>query len=162
MRIKNLRDDPMAVSHSVRFKSKIFRMHRYMNNIDKIRGQMAFIEGNLTSAIDIMQRIHEIAIQGANGVYDQSQLAMMGEEVDQLLHELILIGNAKSEDGLSLFSGCSVLGPFLQDSHALLDVRVQDLKFDQDLAHIVRLIIDLQDRRLVLGDVGDHDRLRYV
>ena len=46
-----------------------------------------------------MQRINELAVQGANGIYNQEQLADMGKEVDQLLAQLIQIGNAKTEDG---------------------------------------------------------------
>jgi len=104
-RISRLRDDPIAASHSVRFQSEITRMQKYSDNIDKTKGRMDIAFGYFQSAVDIMQRINEIAVQGANGIYNQEQMAMMGAEVDQLLAELIEIGNAKTEDGLSLFAG---------------------------------------------------------
>ena len=58
--------------------------------------------------MDVLQRIRELGVQGANGIYDASQLAYMGEEVDQLLAELVTIGNARDESGNYLFSGTAV------------------------------------------------------
>jgi flagellar hook-associated protein 3 FlgL len=104
-RISKLRDDPLAAAHSVRFQSEITRMQKFSDNIMKTKGRMDIAYGYIQSAVDIMQRINEIAVQGANGIYSQEQMAMMGAEVDQLLAELIEIGNAKSEDGLSIFAG---------------------------------------------------------
>jgi len=104
-RIKNLRDDPLAAARSVRFQSEILRMKQYTENIDEARGKNAVVEGYLKEAVDIVQRIRELAVQGANGIYNKDQLNYMGEEVDQLLHELVLIANGKSGDGTTLFSG---------------------------------------------------------
>jgi len=44
-------------------------------------------------------------VQGANGVLDKNQMAYIGEEIDQLLGELLSIGNSKDESGNYLFSG---------------------------------------------------------
>lgn len=104
-RISKLRDDPLAAAHSVRYQSEIVRMQKFSDNIEKTRGRMDIAYGYIQSAVDIMQRINEISVQGANGVYSKEQMGMMGAEVDQLLAELIEIGNAKTEDGLSIFAG---------------------------------------------------------
>ncbi len=104
-RIIRLRDDPIAAAHSVRFQSEITRMERFSQNIERTKGRMDIAYGHFMSAVDVMQRINEIAVQGANGIYSQEQLADMGMEVDQLLAQLIEIGNTKKEDGLSLFAG---------------------------------------------------------
>jgi flagellar hook-associated protein 3 FlgL len=104
-KIKNLRDDPLAASRSIRYQSMIMRMRQYTDNVETIRGRNAQVEGYLNEAVDIMQRIRELTVQGANGIYKQEDLAYMGEEVDQLLHELIQIANARAGDGTTLFSG---------------------------------------------------------
>ncbi|HUV08051.1 MAG TPA: flagellar hook-associated protein 3, partial [Spirochaetia bacterium] len=104
-RIKQLRDDPLAASRAVRFQSGAVRMERYNQNIAQVRNHLAYTEGYVREATDILQRVNEIAVQGANGVWDKSQLSYMAQEVDQLLNELVQIGNAKSEVGDALFSG---------------------------------------------------------
>ncbi len=104
-RIKNLRDDPIAAGHSTRYKSKIVRLDRYMNNINAVRGEIALAEGNIRSAMDILQRVRELGVQGANGIYTKEQTAFMAQEINALLDELITLANARSGEGNYLFSG---------------------------------------------------------
>ena len=104
-RIQNLRDDPLAAARSVRYQSMIMRMRQYTDNVETVRGRNAQVEGYLNEAVDVLQRVRELAIQGSNGVYLKEELAYMGEEVDKLLHELVQIGNAQAGDGTTLFSG---------------------------------------------------------
>ncbi len=104
-RIKELRDDPIAASHSVRYKSHISRLKQFTENIGEIQSRSRIAEGYLQEAIGIMNRVNEIAVQGANGTYQKSDTMIMGDEVDQLLNELINISNAKTGDGTTVFSG---------------------------------------------------------
>jgi flagellar hook-associated protein 3 FlgL len=104
-RIKNLRDDPLGAGRAVRFDSGVRRMNRFDRNIEIVRGNLAVTEGYTREAIDILQRANEIAVQGANGIYSREQTAAMAEEVDQLLKELVQLGNARSEEGNTIFGG---------------------------------------------------------
>jgi flagellar hook-associated protein 3 FlgL len=104
-RIKDLRDDPLAASRSTRFQSEITRSERYAKNIETVRNTLATAEGGLRSAMDILQRIRELGVQGANGTLDKSQMGYIGEEVNQLLDELLSIANGKDQSGNSLFAG---------------------------------------------------------
>jgi flagellar hook-associated protein 3 FlgL len=104
-RINNLRDDPIAASRAVRFQSQLARTKQYTENVETLRGKNAFVEGYLREAVDIIHRIRELAVQGANGIYSKQDLAYMGEEVDQHLKELLHIANARYGDGTTLFSG---------------------------------------------------------
>jgi len=104
-RIRELRDDPLAAGHATRFQSKQARLERFSTNIASARGELALTEGNIRSAMDILQRVRELGVQGANGIYDRSQLAYMGEEVNQLLNEMVQLANARSGNGTYLFSG---------------------------------------------------------
>lgn len=104
-RIKNLRDDPLAAARSVRYQSMIMRMKQYADNVETVRGRNAVVEAYLTNAIDVLQRVRELAVNGANGIYKQEELAYMGEEVDQLLHTIVEIANKHAGDGTTLFSG---------------------------------------------------------
>ncbi len=104
-RLKNLRDDPVAAGHATRYQSKIVRLERFVDNISKIRGDLSLAEGNIRSGVDILQRIRELTVQGANGIYDDQQMAFMGEEVDQLLREMVEIANSVDGKGNFIFSG---------------------------------------------------------
>jgi flagellar hook-associated protein 3 FlgL len=104
-KIKDLRDDPMAASRSTRFQSEIARLDRYQKNIEGVRATLSSAETSLRSAMDILQRIRELAVEGANGTLDASQMGYIGDEVNQLLDELLTIANAKDQSGNSLFSG---------------------------------------------------------
>ena len=104
-RVKELRDDPIAAAHSTRYTSKIHRLTRFTRNIDTVRGDLRIAEGYMTSANDILHRVREIAIQGANGVYTPQEQAYMAEEVNELLNELVEVANARNGDGAAIFAG---------------------------------------------------------
>ena len=55
--------------------------------------------------MDILQRVRELGVQGSNGTLDKAQMGYMGQEVDQLLGELLTIANTKDQNGNYLFSG---------------------------------------------------------
>ena len=104
-RINDLRDDPLAAARATRFQSEITRMDRYSKNIESVRNTLSSAEGNLQSANDILQRVRDLAVQGANGTLDKSQMGYIGDEVNQLLDELLTIANSKDQSGNSLFAG---------------------------------------------------------
>ncbi len=104
-KIQNLRDDPIGAAHAVRFESKITRLDRYQKNVNTVIDNNNYADGYLKSATDVMQRIRELAVEGANGTYTTSDRQKMGEEVNQLLNELIQIANSQSPDGNSMFAG---------------------------------------------------------
>ncbi len=104
-RIHNLRDDPLAASRASRFQSEIMRSDRYGKNIEAVQNTLTTAEGELRSAMDVLQRIRELGVQGANGTLDKAQMGYIAREVDQLLGELLTIGNTKDQNGNYLFSG---------------------------------------------------------
>jgi len=107
-RIKDLRDDPLAASRSTRFQSEAMRMQRYEKNIEDVRATLSSLEGNLRNAMDILQRVRELGVEGANGTLDKSQMGYIGDEVNQLLNELLVIANSKDQNGNSLFAGTNL------------------------------------------------------
>ena len=104
-RIGNLRDDPVAASHSVRYQSLLERLNRYTKNVGVMQGNYRLTEDYLRSANDLVHRVRELAIQGANGTYSKDQKQMMAVEINQFLNELVEVANARSADGQALFSG---------------------------------------------------------
>lgn len=104
-RIQNLREDPIGAAHATRFESRLTRLKRYEKNVNWVIDRNNYADGYLKSATDIMQRIRNLAVQGANGTYTKPDLRKMGQEVNQLLNQLIQLANAHSPDGNMLFAG---------------------------------------------------------
>ncbi len=104
-KIKDLRDDPIAAAHSTRYQSKLVRLERYSRNIDDVKAGLSDAEVKVRDTVDRLQRVRELAVQGANGVYTKSDMADMGKEVDELLEELVSLANSRNGLGNALFGG---------------------------------------------------------
>ncbi len=104
-RIQNLRDDPLGAGRLVRYQSYNTRVGQFEKNAQTLVDQFSVTEGYVDHSLQVMQRIRELAITGANGVYSKDDMANMAAEVNELLNELVSSANAVSPDGLSLFAG---------------------------------------------------------
>lgn len=104
-RIQSLRDDPIAAGHLVRYQSYLGRVKQFEKNALTLSDQFQVREGYMTDSLDIMQRVRELAVTGANGIYNKEDMSNMATEVDELLKDLIQNANAVSADGNSIFAG---------------------------------------------------------
>jgi len=104
-RITQLRDDPMAASHAVRYESYLARLERFENNALYAKDHFNQIDIYLQRSVDVMQRLRELAVTGANGIYSKDDTRNMGIEVNELLKELVAISNTVGPDGKQLFAG---------------------------------------------------------
>ena len=104
-KIQQLRDDPIAAGHLVRYQSYLNRVNQFEKNALTLSDEFSFREGYMTDSLDIMQRVREIAVTGANGIYTKEDMANMATEVDELLKALVQNANAVDADGNSVFAG---------------------------------------------------------
>ncbi|HOV15643.1 MAG TPA: flagellar hook-associated protein 3, partial [Spirochaetota bacterium] len=80
------------------------KIDQYQRNIQDAEGERGLVESKLSSTIEILQRVRELAVQGANGIYTDEDRKKMAVEVDQLLRDVVLNANSKFK-GDFLFSG---------------------------------------------------------
>jgi flagellar hook-associated protein 3 FlgL len=104
-KLHELRDDPLAVSHAVRYESYLARLNRFEQNNLYARDHFNHIDGYLQQANSVLQRIREISVQGATGTYAKEDLRNMAVEINELLKELVSVSNALGPDGKYLFAG---------------------------------------------------------
>ena len=104
-RIHELRDDPIAAGHLVRYQSFLSRVENFEKNALTLSDRFVLREGYMNNSLDVMQRVREIAVTGANGIYTKDDMRDMAMEVDELLKELVQNANAVSSDGNSIFAG---------------------------------------------------------
>lgn len=103
--IGSLRDDPIAAGHLVRYQSYLGRVNQFEKNAQTLVDQFQVREGYMNQNLQIMQRVRELAVTGANGTYTPDDLKNMAVEVNELLKELVQNANAVGPDGNSLFAG---------------------------------------------------------
>ncbi len=104
-RIHELRDDPVAAGHLVRYQSYLDRVQNFEKNALTLSDQFVMREGYMTGSLEIMQRVRELAVTGANGIYTPEDMRAIAMEADELLKELVQNANAISADGNAIFAG---------------------------------------------------------
>lgn len=104
-RVTALRDDPLAAGHLVKYQSYLTRVNNFEKNAQTLSDKFSYREGYMQNSLEIMQRVRELAVQGANGVFSGDDLRNMAVEVNELLGELLQNANAVGPDGTSIFAG---------------------------------------------------------
>ncbi|MBQ0039506.1 MAG: flagellar hook-associated protein 3 [Treponema sp.] len=109
-RIGQLRDDPIAAGHLVRYQSYLGRVEQFEKNAQTLADQYNVREGYINQNLQIMQRVRELAVNGATGTNTPEDLKNMSVEVNELLKEIIQNANAVGPDGNTLFAGTRTKG----------------------------------------------------
>jgi flagellar hook-associated protein 3 FlgL len=104
-RLNELRDDPLAAAHAVRYDSYLFRLERFEKNVLRAQDHYRIADEYMQQGIDVLQRIRELSVQGAHGTYAPEDLKYMAQEVNELMKELVSVSNARDSDGNQLFAG---------------------------------------------------------
>lgn len=102
------RENPVEVGHSIGYNRVLFELEQFEKNVDDGKARLNLADAALGSATDILQRIRELGVQGANGIYTKEDRAKIAAEVEDLLEELISIANTKYK-GKALFAGNDTL-----------------------------------------------------
>lgn len=111
-RIHKPSDDPVGTTRLIKVKSDIAENIQYKENARDAESWLNVSENSLTDTKDILQRIRELAVQGANGTYTDEETSKIAKEIDQLLEELIVNANSTIA-GRYLFSGFNTDEPLL-------------------------------------------------
>jgi flagellar hook-associated protein 3 FlgL len=107
-RILELRDDPLAASHAVRYESYLARLERFERNTLYAKEHYNMAYNYMNEAENVLQRVRELAVAGANGIYSPDDLKLMGIEINELLKELVSLSNKVGPDTKQLFAGDKV------------------------------------------------------
>ncbi|MDR0323748.1 MAG: flagellar hook-associated protein 3 [Treponema sp.] len=107
-KLNRLRDDPLAAAHAVRYESFLARLDRFERNTQFAMEHFDNTYDYLSEATAVLQRIRELAVEGANGIYSPDEQRMMAVEVNELLKELVSISNVLGPDTKQAFSGDKV------------------------------------------------------
>lgn len=104
-RITDLRDAPTAAIEAVQLDSYLNRLSTFKTNVAYVEDHLRLTEGRVTEMVEVVQRLRELAVQTAQGTYNQSQREIAAVEVNQLLNELVTVANTVDGTGGALFGG---------------------------------------------------------
>ena len=104
-KIHELRDDPLAASHAVRYESYLARLERFEKNTQYARDHYNLAYSYMNEAVNIMQRVRELAVLGANGTSTPDDIKLIGVEINEMLKEMVSISNRVGPDTKQLFAG---------------------------------------------------------
>ena len=105
MRINSASDDASGLSISEKMRSQIRGLNQASRNVMNGVSMLQTAEGYMSSTTDILQRIRELAVQSANGIYSDEDRSMLQTEVEQLVSEVDRISQTAEFNGMTLLSG---------------------------------------------------------
>lgn len=105
MRINSAADDAAGLAISNRQTSQIRGLDQAVRNANDGISLIQTAEGALSESTNILQRMRELAIQSANGIYSDNDRATLDAEVQQLVSELDRIAKTTSFNGQNILDG---------------------------------------------------------
>ena len=116
-RIQKPSDDPALATKINNLKSHIDVNQRYLTNLNRMEDTLKMQESTVAGSLELVSRIKELSLQGANDTYSASDRKTMAIEVKELIRALADLGNIRGTDGAYLFSGYSQgQAPFSESS----------------------------------------------
>jgi len=126
-RINSAKDDAAGLAISNRMTSQVRGLDQAIRNANDGISLIQTAEGALQETTNILQRMRELAIQSANGIYSNADRKTLDAETQQLISELNRIAESTSFNGQKLLDGS--LGKVkLQvgaDANQTIDLKIQ-------------------------------------
>jgi flagellin len=105
LRINRAGDDASGLAVSEKLRSQIRGLNKASTNASNGISFIQVSEGYLQETQDIIQRIRELAVQAANGIYSTEDRMYIQVEVSQLVDEVDRIASHAQFNGMNLLTG---------------------------------------------------------
>lgn len=104
LRVNSAKDDAAGLSIATKMDSQIRGMSQGIRNANDGISMVQTADGALATVTDALQRMRELAVQGANGSNGTDEYTNLGKEFDALKEEVTRIGTDTK------FNGSAILG----------------------------------------------------
>ena len=105
MRINRAGDDASGLAVSEKMRSQIRGLNQALRNTQDGVSFIQTTEGYLQEVGSALQRVRELSIQAANGIYSDEDRGYIQVEVSQMVDEIDRIGEQAQFNGLKMLSG---------------------------------------------------------
>jgi len=104
-RINRAGDDASGLAVSEKMRSQIRGLNQAGQNIQNGVSFIQATEGYLGTTTDIIQRLRELAVQSAHGIYSEEDRMQIQVEVSQLVDEVNRIASHAQFNGMNILTG---------------------------------------------------------
>ena len=118
-KINRAGNDASGLAVSEKMRSQIRGLNQASRNVGDAVSFIQVSEGYLAETTDILQRIRELAVQGANGIWDDEDRIQIQVEVSQLVAEVDRIASSAQFNGMNLLTG-----RFSKDSATVMQFQI--------------------------------------
>ena len=118
-KINRAGNDASGLAVSEKMRSQIRGLNQASRNVGDAVSFIQVSEGYLAETTDILQRIRELAVQGANGIWDDEDRIQIQVEVSQLVAEVDRIASSAQFIGMNLLTG-----RFSKDSATVMQFQI--------------------------------------
>jgi len=105
LRINRAGDDASGLAVSEKLRSQIRGLNQASANATNGISFIQVTEGYLQESQDIVQRMRELAVQAANGIYTEEDRLYIQVEISQLVDEVDRIASHAQFNGMNLLTG---------------------------------------------------------
>lgn len=165
-RINSAKDDAAGLAITQRMTSKIRGMEVGTRNSNDGISLVQTAESALASISSILQRMRELAVQSANGTYNNTDRTSLDKEFKQLTDEINHIAQSTTFNGVSLIDGtsASVDLQLTEKSGDILTIALTDAQttalnggagITNDVSDIANANVALQELDTAINEVAD-------
>ena len=104
-KINRAGDDAAGLAISEKMRAQITGLNKAQDNAKDGISLVQTAEGALTEVHDMLNRMVELAMQSANGTYEEFDREQLQKEVEQLTAEIDRISESANFNGMKLFNG---------------------------------------------------------
>ncbi len=105
LRINRAGDDASGLAVSEKMRAQVKGLNQALRNTQDGVSFIQTTEGYLQEVGHALQRIRELAVQAANGIYSDEDRSYIQVEVDQMVDEVNRVGSQAQFNGLNMLTG---------------------------------------------------------
>ncbi|GBG57945.1 flagellar hook-associated protein FlgL [Sporomusaceae bacterium FL31] len=91
-------DNPVKTIRSLRFNTNLAQNEQFTQNLKDAKSWMDTTDGAMSDLSSIMTNIKELVVQASTGSNPQDAIQTIGKSVDNLINQIVTIGNTKLGD----------------------------------------------------------------
>jgi len=109
-RIQQASDDPSVLGDLFQTRSDLARVTQVDKNLSLVKAEVTTADGSLQSAIQLLDNVRSLAVQGANTTTSVQQQTALAGEVESVLEQLVGLTHTQV-NGIYIFSGDQTASP---------------------------------------------------
>ncbi|KDE40450.1 Flagellin protein FlaB [Nitrincola lacisaponensis] len=129
LRVNGAKDDAAGLAVAERMNAQARGMGVAIRNASDAISMVQTAEGALQQVTDTLQRMRELAVQSANGTYDDDDRALIETEFASLQEELTRIADVTQFNGQKILDGTTTTVTFQVGANTAANIDTIDVEF---------------------------------